>query len=370
MRARFSGITIMVLLLMGITARAQDASSLPYQVELLYKVPLITSMVWAPDGRLFFTDKNGPVYVASAEGELQDTPLLTLEVRQENEDGVQSIALDPNFAENGYFYIYYTPVPEADGSMFNVVTRFTERDGTAVEPVDMLRFPNQSPLHQHHGGRLAFGPDGYLYLSVGDLSHWNVRSQNTDDIEGKIHRFAVVGDELQIPDDNPFPGSSVWAYGIRNAYSFIFDPLSGHLFATGNGPDCDDAVYEIDPGDNFGWGLIEMGGDDKTYCDNPERLAGAKPALIYYTPTIAPTGITVYQGEAFPDWQGDLLYCAFKPMQMYRVALDETRNEFVGDPTPVDTGSEMGCSIEVAVGPDGLIYYTNLIGMYRLSPVE
>jgi len=361
---------VTAVLLLSLTAQAQEADDLPYQVELLHQIPFITSMVWAPDGRLFFTEKNGTLRLMSADGELQETPVLALDVRQDNEDGMQSVALDPNFADNGYFYIYYTPVAEADGTMSNVVARYTLQDGAAVEPVELLRFPNESPLHQHHGGRLAFGPDGYLYLSVGDMSHWNVRSQEMDKIEGKIHRLAVAGDEVEIPDDNPFPGSSVWAYGIRNAYSFVFDPLSGHLFATGNGPDCDDSVMWIEPGDNFGWGQIEMSGDDKTYCDNPDRLKDAKPALISYTPTIAPTGIIIYQGDAFPDWQGDLFFCAFKPMQMFHVELNEARNAFDGEPTPVDTGSTMGCAIEVSVGPDGLIYYSNLIGLYRLSPVE
>lgn len=370
MRTGFIVMLLIVLVLMGLTASAQETDDRPYQVELLHPIPLITSMVWSPDGRLFFTDKNGPIRVVSAEGVLQEEPVLTLDVRQENEDGVQSMALDPNFAENGYFYVYYTPVPEADDTKFNVVTRFTERDGAAVEPVELLRFPNESPLHQHHGGRLAFGPDGHLYLSVGDLSHWNVRSQELDKIEGKIHRLAVVGDELQLPDDNPFPDSSVWAYGLRNVFSFVFDPLSGHLFGAGNGPDCDDGVYWIEPGDNFGWGLVEMSGDDKSYCDNPDRLKDAKPALVYYTPTIAPAGITIYQGDAFPDWQGDLLFCAFKPMQLFHAPLNAARNGFDGDPVPLETGEAMGCAIEVAVGPDGLIYYTNLIGMYRMSPVE
>jgi glucose/arabinose dehydrogenase len=361
-------IALLAALLLAVpVARAQPEG---YQVELLHPIPLITSIVWAPDGRMFFTEKSGGVRVVAPDGTLQQTPVVQLNVRQDNEDGLQSIALDPDFAENHYFYVYYTPMPEANGEAFNLITRFTEQDGVGVNPVELFRYRNESPLHQHHGGRLVFGPDGYLYFSVGDLSHWNVKAQDSNQVEGKIHRVAVVDGELLPPDDNPFPDSTTWAYGLRNVFSFTFDPYSGGLFATENGPDCDDFLLRVQPGDNFGWGMVEMSGDDKTYCDNPDRRAGAAPPLMSFTPTVALAGIDVYDGEVFPDWQGDLLACEYKSSQLVRFVLDAERTTLTDGPLVVDTGANMGCAVEVAVGPDGLIYYTNLIGMYRIAPAE
>ncbi|NWG15017.1 MAG: PQQ-dependent sugar dehydrogenase [Chloroflexi bacterium] len=356
-----------VLLLVVTVARAQPAA---YQVELLHPIPLITSIVWSPDGRMFFTEKSGGVRVVAPDGTLQQTPVVQLNVRQDNEDGLHSIALDPDFPENHYFYVYYTPMPEANGEAFNLITRFTEQDGVGVNPVELFRYRNESPLHQHHGGRLVFGPDGYLYFSIGDLSHWNVRAQDPNQIEGKIHRVLVDGDKLLRPDDNPFPDSTAWAYGLRNVFSFTFDPYSGGLFATENGPDCDDFLLRVEPGDNFGWGMVEMSGDDKTYCNNPDRRAGATPPLMSFTPTVALAGIDVYDGEVFPDWQGDLLACEYKSSQLVRFVLDAERTGLAGEGIVVDTSPAMGCAVEVAVGPDGLIYYTNLMGMYRIAPVD
>lgn len=347
---------------------ALQAANPVYTTELLHPIPMVTSIVWAADGRMFFTEKSGAVRVVSAAGDLQEQPVLRLAVRQENEDGLLSIALDPDFATNGYFYVYYTPAPAADGSMSNLIVRYTEQDGKASAPVTLLRFPNESPLHQHHGGRIVIDPAGYFYVSVGDLSHWNVRSQQLDQIEGKIHRFALVDGQLHMPEDNPFPDSSVWAFGLRNVFAFVIDEPSKSLLATYNGPDCDDGILSIAAGDNFGWGLIAMSGDDKTYCDNPDRLKGAKAALVSYTPTIAPTGIALYDGSAFPELAGHLLFCAFKPAQMFHVPLTAAHDGLAGEPQPIHIGDGTGCSIDLAIGPDGGIYYTTIMGIYRLVP--
>ncbi len=363
-------IAAMVLLSVNMRINSQDLSGNLYSAELMYNIPMITSIVWDSDGRMFFTEKSGAIRMVSAAGKLQEPPLVTLDVRQQNEDGVLSMALDPQFADNGYFYVYYTPAPNEDGLKFNVVERLTVKDGKAVDPITLWRLPNLSPLHQHHGGRLIVDPEGYLYVSIGDMSHWNVRSQEVDQVEGKIHRFAIVGDQLKIPQDNPFPNSSVWAYGLRNVYSFLVDPVTRDLLATNNGPDCDDGILSVSAGDNFGWGLIPMSGDDKTYCSNPNRLKGAKPALVSYTtPTIAPTGIALYEGDLFPEFKGHLLFCGYKPAQLFHVPLNADHDGFAGDIQTVNVDQNMGCSIELAIGPDGLIYFTNAVGMYRLLPM-
>lgn len=358
------------------TINSSAQMTLPdYTVERVYEIPFVTSMVWAPDGRMFFTEKGGLVHVAQADGSLQADPVVQLDARTLNEEGLQSIVLDPEFATNHYFYVYYTeadPAPDDPLNPFrNLVVRYTEVDGVATDPVTMLEFPvDDSGGHNHNGGRLRFGPDGYLYLSVGDLNHYNVYAQDPLRIEGKIHRFAVTDSGLQPAPDNPFPDSSVWAYGLRNAFSFVFDPLSDQLFSTENGPDCDDEVNRIERGGNYGWGIVPLpdGVAYEGYCERPERHFGAIEPLVTYAPTIAPTGIMIYDGAAFPEWYGDLFFCAFKPFEMYHVELDETRMDFASEIEVLSPGTQPGCAIEVAQGPDDLIYYTNTVGIYQIRP--
>ncbi len=361
---------VLMLCLVGLTvmpAGAQEAAP-GYQVESLYPIPFVTSIVWAPDGRMFFTEKSGIVHVVSADGVLQKEPVVEVKVRQQNEDGLQSIALDPNFEENGYFYIYYSEYGEQK-PYSNVLARYTERDGVGVERQELLRFPVENDMFAHNGGRLRFGPDGYLYLSIGDLQHWNVRAQEPPRLEGKIHRFAIVNDALQPAPGNPFRDVSAFAIGLRNVFAFTFDPISGAIFATVNGPDCDDALLRVEAGQNFGWGLVPLdGSNNDTYCTNPNRRVGADPFLISYAPTIAPTGIMIYDGDAFPQWRGDLFFCAFKTGKMQRVSLNEDRTALVGEPQEVVTDPQPNCFIEVAQAPDGSIYYSNLIGIYRIAP--
>lgn len=356
---------------------AQQELSEDYRIDQLYAIPYVTSIVWAADGSMFFTEKMGKVHLVKPDGVMQEQPVVAADARALNEDGLQSIVLDPNFEENRFFYIYYT---EADADpidpqnpLRNVIVRYTEAEGKGINPVVLLEFlVDDTRQYMHNGGRLRFGPDGYLYVSVGDLNHYNVYARDVGRIEGKIHRFAIKEDRLEPAPGNPFPDSSTWAYGLRNVFSFTFDPFSGHMFATENGSSCDDEVNWIVPGGNYGWGVIELpnGAAYEGYCERPERHQGAVDPLVTYTPTIAPTGIMIYDGEAFPEWRGDLFFCAFKTFQMSRVELNDTRTAFASDVVPVSTGTQPGCAIEIAQGPDGLIYYSNTLGIYRLAPAR
>jgi glucose/arabinose dehydrogenase len=367
-RVRFAlVVTVCLVGLAALPAGAQDTTP-GYTVEALHMIPFVTTIVWAPDGRMFFTDKSGGVHVVSSDGVLQEPPVVEVKVRQQNEDGLQSIALDPHFDENHYFYIYYTEYGE-EMPYTNVMVRYTERDGVGSEPLELLRFSVESELYAHNGGRLLFGQDGYLYISIGDLEHWPGRAQDPGYLEGKIHRYAIINDMLQPALNNPFGSSSAYAIGLRNVFAFMFDPISGAIFATVNGPDCDDALLRIDPGQNFGWGMESPDAANyANYCDNPNRRAGAAPFLIDYAPTIAPTGILIYDGDAFPEWRGDLFFCAFKTGKMQRVSLNAERTALAGEPQDVATDPQPNCFIEVAEGPDGNIYYSGLLGIYRIAP--
>ncbi len=361
-------VTISVLLLClawGFVA-AQDEEP-QYKVEQVNARVMVTGIVWASDGRMFWTEKDGTVGTMSPDGVEQEDPVVKVEVWGLNEDGLLSVVLDPKFDENHYFYIFYTaPVSVDNPAIADLIIRYTytEKDGvgTGEDPQRMLRVEIPTvDRNEHNGGRMKFGPDGYLYVSIGDMGDKN-QPQDLNLIGGKIHRFSVSGTNLLPAPGNPFIGSSIWAYGVRNTFEFDFDPMGG-LFGTENGPDCEDEINRLLPGKNYGWTA-------DINCDQPlaiRQSVGLKP-FVTWTPTIAPTGIIYYTGEAFPEWQNQVFYCSWKVEQLRHYKLNDDHTAFVGDSIQVDIPGDSHCTIDVAQSPEGYIYYSDVAGIYRVIP--
>lgn len=357
---------------------AQEATAQPtlayrstYKSELVLERLFVTSIVWASDGRMFWTEKNGVVGTMSPDGVVQEEPVVEIEVQAVNEQGLLSIALDPKFDENHYFYVFYTMPPDVNNSgPGNVIVRYLYEDGVGKSPVQLFRIeiPKAGSVEYrdlHNGGRIKFGPaDGFFYVALGDLG---IRSagQDFNVPSGKIHRFVVSGNTLIPAPGNPFPGNSTWITGVRNTFAFTFDPLTGLILATENGPECDDEINLLIPGQNYGWSA-------DIDCNSPieqRQASGVKP-LVSWTPTIAPTGIMLYDGDIFPDWKGKLFYCAWKTEEMSYFEMNEKHTQLVGTAVTLELPGAKKCSIELAQGPDGLIYYSNITGMFRLEPLE
>ncbi|MBL8160429.1 MAG: PQQ-dependent sugar dehydrogenase [Anaerolineae bacterium] len=364
----FAVVSILLICVPGAALLAQPADDNPaYIIEEVIEQPMITSIVWASDGRMFWTEKDdGRVRMMNTDGTIQEEPVIQVEVLTDNEQGLLSMALDPAFDENGFFYVFYTaPASVANPLASNLVVRYTLQDGVGINPLTLLQIDlPDNDLAMHNGGRLRFGPDDkFLYVAVGDLGAAHV-SQDINNIGGKIHRFIIANNQLLPAPGNPFIGNSVFAYGVRNTFSFVFDPEnSSVLYGTENGPDCDDEINRIVMGGNYGW-------TQDVKCDDPIgiRQAGGLPPLISWTPTVAPTGIMFYTGEAFPGWQGQLFYCTWKENELRRARLNEDHTAFDGEPKLVSAPYGQHCQIELAQGPDGFIYITNIFGMYRLRP--
>jgi glucose/arabinose dehydrogenase len=378
MRRRLTLIFPVMLFTMSFHVFAQEATpeattfdTNAYKVETVLDRLFVTSIVWASDGRMFWTEKGGVVGTMDPDGTIQEDPVISVAVQALNEQGLLSIALDPKFDENHYFYVFYTLPPSVDNAgPINVIMRYEYVDGVGKNPVRLFRI--DIPLNSkneyadlHNGGRLKFGPeDGFLYVSIGDLG---VRATGDDFnvIMGKIHRFAISNNTLIPAPGNPFPGNSTWITGVRNTFAFAFDPLNGLIFATENGPSCDDEINLIIPGQNYGWTA-----DIDCNAPQAQRQASGVAPLVSWTPTIAPTGIIVYNGTAFPDWDGKVFYCAWKTQEMRFFQLNEKHTRFVGDSVLVQLPEDKQCSIELAEAPDGSIYYSDITGVYRIVPTE
>jgi glucose/arabinose dehydrogenase len=317
------------------------------------------AMAFAPDGRWFYTERTRgwvrmvtgstefPLFYAPANGNV------------DNERGLLGITLDPNFASNGYVYIYYTSAEDllTTGKYDNRVVRFTLQGSTVISPTVMQVVPldsNQSTIH--NGGNLHFGPDGKLYVSIGDYFN-AANGQNLNSMPGKIHRFNPTA-PLSAPSDNPFydgggpHADSIYAYGFRNPFDFDFDPASGAIFAGENGVGCDDEVNRALPGYNYGWRANYPECDDFS-AYGPDPAYNTIPPLIAWPYSAVPTGVTFYRGDLFPEWKNDLFVCLWKDGSLHHFKLNGARAAIASD--TIVAG--VVCHLDVETGNGGALYY-------------
>jgi len=350
------------------------------------------------------------------DGAVQAT-LLDLAINYSGEQGLLGLALDPDFARNGYVYLYYSASSTSsdtnsmDQWAGNRVVRY-RYDGTAlVDPLVLLELPpdpGQPLSDRHQGGVLRFGPDGKLYISVGDMNRGTFSNprleQNTSDVAiagcGGIYRLNPDG---SLPADNPFiayPDARIqrlWAYGIRNCFGFDFDALSGHLWITDNGPDVYDEINIVRCGFNGGWRKV-MGPDARnalgSWSNNQSWDASdlvMLPNAYYEDPRfswLTSIGITsllfVRSARYAPNLRDQLLVADVDFSQVYLLPVSADRLDLVltGDVADrvADTPSERdsflwswgwGVITEMKIGPDGFIYVCSLYsprGIHRIRP--
>lgn len=314
------------------------------------------SLAFAPDGRLFYTEKGtGNVRVAIG-GVIQPDPVLSVPVASLGEQGMLGIALDPNFEKNAFIWVAHTLAPEVnDGEKLNRVLRFRLEENKASDVQVAHTTPNIIETDRHNLSNIAFGPDGMIYLTVGEETI-PYTAQDLTDPRGTILRYRPTI-PLEAPEDNPFYDGDgpnydgIYAYGFRNPYDIAFDPIgiNNEIFATGNGPSCDDEINLIRAGHNYGW-------DQGYVCRDEAPLDPEKntiPPLLSWSPTTAPTGIMVYTGDDFPEWYGDIFFCSFQDSLLHRLKLNAARDAVV-EHTSING---MFCQIDVFNGPDGGLYF-------------
>jgi glucose/arabinose dehydrogenase len=297
---------------------------------------------FAPDGRLFYTEKAGAVRVVlnptSASPQLLATPFVTFpNLASNGEQGLLGLAFDPNFAANRFVYIYYT---DSSPSLRNRVVRYTDSNNIGAN--ELVVADNLPVNSNHNGGRIAFGPDGLLYVTIGDAgSPANAQSQTSR--AGKLLRFNPDG---TIPAGNPVAGNPLFTLGLRNPFGLTFHRTAGTPYVSDNGPNCDDEVNRIVANGNYGWRPSYPCGDmDPMF----------RGAIVRFTPPIAPTGLVFYSGAVFPEWQNHLFLASFNDGALRRFVVDEAQNGMVLEQQTIISGT-FGALIDVTVGPDGNLY--------------
>lgn len=303
-----------------------------------------TGLAAAPDGRLFISQLDGNIRVL-VDGELLAQPVLTLPTPNTGGEGILGIALDPDFSSNGFLYTFYT-----DPAVFqNQILRFKVRENRGLEPTLIL---GGLPVGGHNGGKLVFDEDGELFASIGDVGRPEL-SQDINSLAGKILRITPDGG---VPKDNPFPGSPVWALGFRNPFGLAIHPSSGVLYATENGPECNDELNRVVAGANFGWR------PDQSCTDTDPAFV--QPISVI-NPSVGITGAVFYRGSMFSEFKNNLLVGDFNTGTIRRYLIDEGAGGAVVGEAIVLPGSGEPV-LAVAVDRKGVIYYTTPTALKRL----
>lgn len=288
-----------------------------------FQLPVFLSGAGDGSGRLFVVTQTGMIYIAR-EGVVSDEPFLDLQDRVSKpnltgyygERGLLGLAFHPRFKENGYYYVNYT---DRDGN--TVIARYTAPAGAdqADSQSELRLLTVEQPYANHNGGMLAFGPDGYLYIGLGDGGSAGDPQGNGQSLEtwlGKILRIDVDKVEpYAIPAGNPFASQGgkpeIWAYGLRNPWRFSFDALTGDLYIGDVGQGAWEEVNFLAAGSlggvNFGWDYRE--GAHAFEGQAPENLDFTDPAAEYsHELGCSITGGEVYRGMNLAEWQGVYLY--------------------------------------------------------------
>ncbi|MFO1021717.1 MAG: PQQ-dependent sugar dehydrogenase [Planctomycetales bacterium] len=349
-----------------VSAAEVDTSPLPIKTEIAF--PNLKWTGWSPlneqgiqtplrpvtignagDGsnRLFMLTQQGTLHSFKNSSEPQESKVvldLTSRIHfsdKEFEEGFLGLAFHPKFRENGYFFIYYTTTEAPD---ISIISRFqmSKENPDVVDPkseVEILRIPQ--PYWNHNGGTVAFGPDGYLYIGLGDGgagSDPHKNGQNLNVLLGKILRIDIDhqdGDQkYAIPADNPFVGKAdakpeIWAYGVRNIWRLSFDRKTGALWAADVGQDLWEEINIITKGGNYGWNIREgfHPFDPKMPKVKPEESptpTGLIDPIFEYDHSVGKsiTGGNVYRGKLLPELSGAYLYGDFVSGKMWALYYD------------------------------------------------
>lgn len=282
---------------------------------------IIWAMDFLPDGRLIFTQREGTVNVVEPNGQVKE--VLSLTVLATGESGLHGIAVDPNFTENGLVYLYYTYQQDGVDTQ-NRVSRFVfENEALTGEEILVDTIPGAST---HDGGRIKFGPDGFLYITTGDAQAPS-SSQDTATLAGKILRTTRDGAPVT---ENPF-GTLVYSYGHRNPQGITWD-AEGRLWATEHGPSSRDELNLIESGANYGWPEITG-----TATQSDMRA----PVIQSGQGTWAPAGAAHYNDSIFfAGLRGSALY-------EYDLTSKELKTHLK---------DSLGRIRDVILGPDGFLY--------------
>lgn len=308
-------------------------------------------LAFLPDGRMLVTERSGTLNLVDPDGSTRQRVEGVPPVDARNQGGLLDVALHPDFADNRFVYLTWSGAGEGGNATHLGRGRL---EGTRLADFQVLFVATPFvDSTKHFGSRLVFDGNGHLFMTVGERGERS-RAQDLTDHNGSVLRLQPDGG---IPPDNPFVSrrdarDAIWSYGHRNPQGAALHPETGRLWIHEHGPRGGDEVNIPRPGENYGWPVITYGREYYGPEIGPDAKPGLKQPVHQWTPSIAPSGMAFYTGDAFPRWRGDLFVGALKFRMLVRLELEGDR--VVGETRLLE---DAGWRIrDVRQGPDGLLY--------------
>ncbi|HEX6493757.1 MAG TPA: PQQ-dependent sugar dehydrogenase, partial [Candidatus Dormibacteraeota bacterium] len=319
-----------------------------------------TALAFAPDGRLFWTERSGTVKVWQNGAAKTFASVATVTVERGggySERGLLGIALAPTFAQDHLVYAFYSNTDYTH----QTVIRWTDCAGTGTNPTTLITLPSGADCC-HKGGRLAFSPDGHLFVTLGE-EHTAAAAQNTSDVRGKLLRYTATGG---VPADNPFgAGNPVWAYGLRNPFGLAISS-SGQIAITNNGPSgdagspstgYDTVILSVTRGAGYQWAVC-YGYSHPIAAGSGCPAGELGPDWSSEATTVVPTGAAFIDASGPAGYAGHLVTCTFNAGM--RILTPGSPHATVGS-------GPSQCRLDVSQGPNHALYYSDATAIHRLG---
>jgi len=372
--------TLVLLCALGVVACDATAqkSALDRPLDEIAKVVVVAKgldhpwgLAFLPDGRALVTEKSGRLRYLGKDGKLSEPLSGVPKVDDGGQGGLLGVALDPGFAGNRLVYLSFSE-PGDGGTAGTAVARGRLGERGLEDVRVIYRQVPKVKSGNHYGSRLVFDRDGALFVTQGDRYNQRPLVQDLTTDIGKIVRITTDGG---VPAGNPFankPGArpEIWSYGHRNAQGAALHPATGRLWTVEHGAQGGDELNHPEAGRNYGWPVITYGVDySGEKIGEGTTKAGMEQPVHYWDPSIAPSGLLIYTGDAFPDWKGDYFTGSLKFGRLVRLELDGDKvvkeERYLG---------ERGERIrDVVQGPEGFIYLLTDAdpgSVLRLEPVR
>ena len=324
-----------------------------------------------PDGRVLVTERAGALYLIENGNKTELDGLPSIAVQ--GQGGLLDVVPHPDYDDSGWIYFTYS---KGDSDSTVPALARARIDGDSLVDMEEL-FESNTPTSpgRHYGSRIVFLEDGTLLMTIGDRGAEPPRAQDPMDHSGSIVRLTTDGD---VPDNNPFVDSEehapeIFSYGHRNIQGMIVHPDSLQVWVTEHGPRGGDELNLIEAGGNYGWPTVTLGRDYRTEDDFPDaearRMDGMVDPVFEFLPTLAPSGLAVVNGDAFPAWEGNLLAGGLRAQRILRLTIED--NQVVHAEELLH--GKVGRIRDVRQAPDGHIYVLSDESdgaLYRMEPAD
>ncbi|WP_434130306.1 PQQ-dependent sugar dehydrogenase [Methylocaldum sp. GT1BB] len=363
---------LLAIIAMGIVAfrssgGAYESEGQPFSVEVIaQQEDVVWGFDFLPDGRIVFTERDGQLRILDPSTRSVQTVQGAPAVVQAGQGGLLDVRVHPEFDKNGWIYLTYSE--KATHGMTTALGR-GRLEGTELKDYRKLFSafePNGNNIH--FGSRIEFDGAGKLFISVGDRNE----RHNAQDLRYHNGKILRLNEDGSAPVDNPFANNpdakpEIWSYGHRNPQGLAKHPITGELWESEFGPRGGDEINVIRPGANYGWPVITYGREywGPKIGEGTEK-AGMEQPVAYYVPSISPSGIAFYFGDAFPRWKGNLFVANLSGQHLRRLVIDDNNKVVKQEELLNDLGVNFR---HVRTGPEGFLYFSTDDGkIARLVP--